>query len=226
VKNNKTGASLVFVLGVMMMLLAIGVSVFAAASANTGARLRQEVYHQVVLLNESVQESIFHMLTQKPVEYANPVTSTNLLTRLAWEAYRERSAEGAEELFIGLDGFEFAGSGVSLLGADRGISIASVKIHLTFPGTQIRITPARDEISIPDLDDDGNPMDTGIFVPREPKRVLVNMDIEVAVEIDAGGRSVFSSAFYKITDCVFIDNLVDSPDNWSLELIRYEKTGS
>ena len=57
-----TGASLVFVLGIMLLLMAIGASVMTAASAGIGTNVRQNQYNEAVLLNDSVHRNILHSL--------------------------------------------------------------------------------------------------------------------------------------------------------------------
>jgi len=58
----KSGASLLFVLGVMFLLMAIGASVMAAASANIGSNIRQDKYNRAVVLIDSIHKNIKHSL--------------------------------------------------------------------------------------------------------------------------------------------------------------------
>jgi hypothetical protein len=60
--KSKSGASLVMVLGITLLLLIVGVSALTAASANAGAALSQQVYNQLNLAAESVVRSIMHSL--------------------------------------------------------------------------------------------------------------------------------------------------------------------
>jgi len=62
VLNNKSGVSLLFVIGILGLLLAIGGSVMAAASANFGSNNRQNQYNRAVILNNSIQRNIMHSL--------------------------------------------------------------------------------------------------------------------------------------------------------------------
>jgi len=55
---SKSGASMIFVLGIMMFLMAIGVSTLAAAGANTVFVVRQNEFNRVRFLDESIHNSI------------------------------------------------------------------------------------------------------------------------------------------------------------------------
>jgi hypothetical protein len=60
--KSKSGVSLMFVMGTMMLLLAIGASVMAAASANVGANVRQNQYNRATLLGNSIHRNIMYSL--------------------------------------------------------------------------------------------------------------------------------------------------------------------
>ena len=64
--KNKTGASLVFVVGVMLLLLAVGVSALTAASSNAGFAQRQRQFNQVRILADSVHQNILFSLQSDP----------------------------------------------------------------------------------------------------------------------------------------------------------------
>jgi Tfp pilus assembly protein PilV len=64
--KRTSGASLIFVLFIMLFLMSIGVSTLAAAFANSGYIMRQSDYSRVRLLYESVHENIMHSLQVNP----------------------------------------------------------------------------------------------------------------------------------------------------------------
>jgi len=62
----KSGASIIFILGIMMFLMAIGVSTMAAGAANSGALMRQNEYNKILMLGKSVHDNIMFSLQADP----------------------------------------------------------------------------------------------------------------------------------------------------------------
>jgi len=62
----KSGASIIFVLGIMMFLMAIGVSTMAAAASNAGALIKQNEYSRIKLLDKSIHDNIMFSLQADP----------------------------------------------------------------------------------------------------------------------------------------------------------------
>ena len=62
----KSGASIIFVVGIMMFLMAIGVSTMAAGASNAGALQRQNEYNRILLLSKSVHDNIMYSLQANP----------------------------------------------------------------------------------------------------------------------------------------------------------------
>ncbi len=62
VLHNNSGASLMFVLAVMLLLMAIGTSALVAASAAAGSGLAKEGYNQQKLYADSIQQTIKYSL--------------------------------------------------------------------------------------------------------------------------------------------------------------------
>ena len=60
--KNESGVSILFVLGIMMMLLAVGASVMAAAFGNVGIGIRQERHNRAMLLTDSIHRNIMYSL--------------------------------------------------------------------------------------------------------------------------------------------------------------------
>jgi len=62
----KSGASLLFVLGIMLFLMAIGISTMAAASANQIFIMKQNEFNEILALDKSIQENIMFSLQAEP----------------------------------------------------------------------------------------------------------------------------------------------------------------
>ena len=62
----KSGASIIFVLGIMMFLMAIGVSTMAAGASNAGALMRQNEFSRIRLLDKSIHDNIMFSLQADP----------------------------------------------------------------------------------------------------------------------------------------------------------------
>ena len=77
--KNESGVSILFVLGIMMMLLAVGASVMAAAFGNVGIGIRQERHNRAMLLTDSIHRNIMHSL-----QMDNAVFEDYLSGQLAW----------------------------------------------------------------------------------------------------------------------------------------------
>jgi len=60
--KSKSGASMMFVLGIMMLLMFIGTSVLVAASAAVGAGINRQVSSQLELYADSIQRTVWHSL--------------------------------------------------------------------------------------------------------------------------------------------------------------------
>lgn len=60
--KDESGASMIFTLCIMLLLMAIGVSALAASSANAGAGINQQTYNQLTMYAESAQKSIMYSL--------------------------------------------------------------------------------------------------------------------------------------------------------------------
>jgi len=68
--KNTSGASFLFVLGLMTFLMSIGISSLVAASANMGFMLQQRQHNQLMILNDSVHRSVFEMLKSQQMSEA------------------------------------------------------------------------------------------------------------------------------------------------------------
>ena len=243
--KSKSGASLIIVLGIMLLLLSIGVSTLVAAEANSGFLFKQKEHSRIMILEDSVHQNILFALQREAID---PEDEEDLLSaklaRAIYEAndpYVMLSAnpEGLDEITM-----DVSVGGVDLKDGGFG-SIKLQSITLSFPRHEqiVIITPPIPAIWSPAVHDP----DTGVQIspktlarPREPKTATVNATMIVTVKIDAGDRIVTSRAFYEYTG----GELSDDPDDiyeevdttevfpmvftdygrW--ELINYEKADS
>ncbi len=84
--NNQSGASLVFVLAAMLMLLSIGGSAMAAATSSRGAVLEKRALNQLHLLADSVQKTVGSQLTGNMSDVAaDTVPNNRRLARLIYD---------------------------------------------------------------------------------------------------------------------------------------------
>jgi len=188
----KSGASLLFVLGIMMLLLALGTSAIAAATANIGYNLRQREQNNIRVLTNSVHRSILHSLN---VDLADPPLATDderentlayqILHMIIYANNREEGDAvrgGIEELTLDvtLNGFPIYEGTVEL-----------AEVIVTFSEQNFSIsTWARPYIpAIPVLVGD-DVVDTIPAVQRVPKTVTVNAELVVTVVVRAGGAGL------------------------------------
>jgi len=111
VLKSKSGASLMFVLGIMLLLLAIAGSIMAAASANIGANVRQDRYNRAVLLTDSVHRSIKHSLEAMPntEAYIDNEFANSLAFQIARAIYENADAPNdTVELNIDIAGVDMS----------------------------------------------------------------------------------------------------------------------
>jgi len=93
--KNKSGASLMFVLGIMLLLLAISASVLTAASANIGSNVRQNKYNTAIVLTESIHGSIKHSLEMTPfsTDYLDEEFENSLAYQIVQLIYSNTNSE-------------------------------------------------------------------------------------------------------------------------------------
>lgn len=76
IKDN-SGASIMFVLGIALLLLAISTSALVAASASDGARIAKQTRNQLNLYSDSVQKIIMSSLMSKDDKGKNVLAITD-----------------------------------------------------------------------------------------------------------------------------------------------------
>jgi hypothetical protein len=198
VLKDKSGASLLFVLGVMMLLMAIGISAMHAASANVGFNLRQREYSQVMILGESVHRNIRYSL-----EHGSGSTDNRLSYQVARAIYRANDSYYSTEYSTnGLDKIELEiaiGSGVIPDVHDNDNLVWVDSITLSFPHQNVIVKPAIPMIPAVTEVIDGNPVVISPEIPRVPKSATVNARMVVDVVIGTRNRTVTSRAVYDYT---------------------------
>jgi hypothetical protein len=193
--KDKSGASLLFVLGVMMLLLSIGASVMAAASANIGSYIRQREFNQVRILGDSVHRSIRYSLGHDP---ENPDLMSQQIVMGLYEAHDSGSG--------GLDDIELRIGQINGVDVHDPSNLAWVEdIVLSFPSEhqKIDLTPEVPEIP-PQYDDDGTLLSPG--APGIPKTAAVDTRMEVTIAVSTRNRSITTRAVYEYTGGVLSED--------------------
>jgi len=213
--KSKSGASLMFVLGLMMLLLAIGVSVLTAASANYIMPLRQREHSRLLILEESVHKNIMHSL-QTP-------GANNLSQAIAYELLNgDRGNEISLDIdFIGVDLPEV------MENTEITIEILDVAVNTT---EAYNIVVGYVEVDVEEENEDGELVWVKKLEPiydRIPKTDIVNGDIAVTVTVEINGKRSTSTVTYKYEGTgfnmggVFEDSTLKYPGEW--RLTKYEK---
>lgn len=178
--KDQSGASLVFVLGVMLMLLAAGASVLAAAFGNFGIGIRQENYNRAMLLGDSIHRNIEYSLVERA---GHP---NSLAQQIARQIYENSDDDSNVIVHI---------ADIELDVAIDGSAIEEVvwSVTLSFPHASAIITPFVPEI--PELN-----------IYSRPRRALLNatMLVRVEVEVNSAGalgdrRVITFEAVYEYT---------------------------
>jgi len=188
--KDKSGVSLMFVLGVMMMLLLIGASLIVAASANVGSNIRQNEFNRVMLLSNSIHRNIMYSLQ------ADPENEGLLANQLAWIIYNADN-EDIDDITLRID-----------MDADIPASM-SVSTILSFPFNEVRTFESSDYI--PGTEDSGYYDEEGNYIlieglpeiPRIPETAEIKAEMLVTVVIESnamvrdGSRLVTTQAAYE-----------------------------
>lgn len=180
--KSKSGASLVFVLGIAMILLAIGASVLTSATASRGSYIRQEEHNRAMLLSDSVHRNILHSL-QDP-------NAPGLLARQIAEIVRDHYYENGDDGLV----------------IELSINVTDdVIIKLSFPVIMVYDVedarpfepgiPANEEEGILELDP----------IPREPSFARIRATMDVTVEVESN-RAIKTQATYEFRGGELLDN--------------------
>ena len=220
--KSKSGVSLIFVLGIMMMLFAIGgavltgasssidigSSVMGAASANFGSNIRQNNYNSAVLLNDSIHKTIRYSLLDS--------TANDSLSRIIPKLiYDNMDAIEQNQSTSPVQDLEFV---LNLTGIVDGIiDPANYTVKMIFPVSANNPSIAEDGPRGFREDMNDYPEDTK--GNRRPYAVTINATIifEVEVEITSplltgtGNRFFTTQATYTYSNGVFWDKWNNNP---------------
>jgi len=213
----KSGASILFVLGIMMLLLALSSSALTAASSNRGSNLRQNQYNSAVVLTDSIHRNIKYSLGLEP---ADAGFSNSLASELAWAIYDGYIVTDTE-FELELDG--------AVADAIESEYNSEYNINLIFEFVSpIREKPPIDGTPMPGDDEEDEPPQPGIA------NVNATMIVEVVVEIQAmsyreKARLITTHAKYELTVCEWTDEATPGTMDLTIadwELVNYEITES
>ena len=101
--RNTSGVSLMFVLGIMLMLLALGASVMAAASTNVGAYVRQNEYNRIRVLSDSIHRSLMFALLEEPDEEDHMKSLSCQIAMLIYDEFIESGDSDIADIDLEID---------------------------------------------------------------------------------------------------------------------------
>ena len=171
VLKNESGVSLLFVLGVLMMLLAAGAAVLAAAMGNVGINVRQERHNRAMLLTDSIHRNIQYSLSRTGVPIGE--FESSLSGQIALLIYE--SSGVMEDITLSVD--------IPEISYDLPDDIV-----LSFPYASVTITPF-----VPEMPE--------LSIDERPRTALLSatMVVEFTLYVDAGAdgnRIITSRAVY------------------------------
>ena len=177
--KDRTGASLMFILAITLLLLAIGASALAAAGANAAAGENQRAYNQLNMAADSVQKTIMYSLQTSGKDekaFLNEPLAT-LGGQLIRALYKN---ELPDELYIELENYD-----------------VSISVELT------PITVAGFKMCVHDIyyDDEGGWDDVcrGDAAPEHAK-FSMRIPFTVTVEDKQIGKSTKTVTVYRVTN--------------------------
>jgi hypothetical protein len=190
--KSNSGFSLVFVLGIMLMLLTIGASVLAAAAANTGFTRAQRTHIQATLLDTAVHENIMYSLASHSGE-------GSLWAQLVLDVYNDPDMPPAV-IEVGL--YEH-----NLAAAAPGSNVRLATVTVAFPVQDFFTENPVPAVFHKMLEDDGDGNEVEVSYPvrdRIPGSATLAAEMEVTVAIIAWEdtmrqRTIVSTATYSYT---------------------------
>ncbi len=210
--KDKTGASLIFVLAVMLCLLVISVSVLAAATSGAVYIKNQKIHNRLLLLDDSVHNNIMYSLQQDPMDQ---MAGSEFLSYQLMMALYESHDKGNEL------------PDIELTPEISGMDDLNSVITLSFPEQLVRIKPEIPEIPAANaqIDTDGTVLVPAIpGSPRVPKTATVSARMRVTVVTEVEGKVMTTVASYEFMGGELTDNHITNGGRWNL--IKYEKADS
>jgi len=207
--QNSSGASILYVLAAMLLLMAISASVLTAASTNLGSGMDKKTSNQLYLYADNMQKSVMYSLQMGSNDEDRDITSPTgspetlggqILGAVAVAADPQVPIEW--ELKPTLDGSDLSNITVS------------VKVTPTVVTTPE--VAAQSEVK----DADGNIITPA--VEYQPKTTVISGSAVVTVTVTLNEKSVITVAVYDFADGLLKDSVIDNAGKW--RLISHEKT--
>jgi len=195
--KTTSGASLIFVLGIMLLLMAVSTSVIAAASANVGANVRQRQYNRALLLNDSIHRNVQHSLMMDPSDSGYQQSLANQIARDIYNANEPRNFAGGSIAPIEEIELDIAIAG-TIIDSEHSIT-------LEFLFQEVRI--AGPVGYIPELGSARVPRTASLSARMV---VTVTVEVESATVLRNDSRIITSQAVYEYSGGVFSDETVEN----------------
>jgi len=228
--RNKSGISMLFVIGIMTLLLTIGASVLTAASSNIGSNVRQNAYNRAVVLNDSIQRNIQHGLMGIDQETAAFDDSLALqILNYIFEKYDGLNPDDKEKPHVSLEIDEELSLLIDIIPTGTDYTII---IDFTPPlgMSGIQISNVGPFYLPPEIEPDPDKARIPKTMTIETARITVTVTVPINT---FGERHITSTAVYGLNGVVFSDEnspgtagtpgtleLTDEKGNW--ELISYD----
>ena len=229
--RNKRGASLMFVLAVMLLLMALGVSAITAAGLNLGASVARRDRNRLELYSNSMERTVKAALDDQLAAGAALNMPHSLTERMVWHALNEAYEDPANPLlYDSAPGSHLITVGMSLT-AESPDGAADYEIEIS--GMMfVEKSPFLRYLGTADPDD-----------AATSQSVMINGEIWITVtttyEVPRGGTiSMAAITTYRFNNGVLVedlggfgggkqseptpgDMLVDEPGEW--RFVRHEK---
>jgi len=226
--RGKSGASILFVLVAMALLMVIGFSTLTAASANIGARHNRQIHNRIDMYAESLQRTVKHSLVEtsgdddgKLLDDAD--TLGGQILRAAYEGARPDGVAGGT-LTITLKPPDIAaGTDIDLLG------VIVLRIEIDINPLDVVITkPWIQQTTIPDPDDED---EIKIIETRIPGSASISGVATIIVTVEGEGhrrRAVTTAATYNLSggyleenrDEIEFDATLDTLDMGDMKIVN------
>lgn len=218
VLSSRAGASLLFVLAVMMLLTSIAASVFVAASAGAGVANNQIIRGQMELYADSMQKSMMYSLQNKKETGEIQSTKTlagQLMRTLYNKAWAQMNVDGID--FIDYkEKFTLAFDVPQLSGFTNNMSCYTISIDVE-PRVQLKREYIEEVDYFDSVKEEWVKIKT--FYPREANLAA---NIFVQVEVNYKGKSLLSVASYKYKNGILLsDGSVDQPTPTKVEINQW-----
>gem|GEM_PF-2468466 len=222
--KSNSGESIIFVLGVMLILLFIGGSVLVAASAAAGSGASRQVRAQLELYADSIQRVIKHSLVNDSAgdvgeDIYDP--SFNIHTSLSGQLMRYVYEQASNTSLSATEtSIQFVNFGEDELSEGYTATITGIIIN-----PSVVITEGKYE-GEPIYYYDGNVLkasDTSLYVPRS---ATISTQIKFVVEVTRGNSTVTSVATYNYSGG-FLKNPEDTTNlgQYDANILKIETAG-